>query len=58
MELKFKHEGPKYIVGGALEDQKITISLFTGVRKLMKTLTYDEFSEEVKKAFDSIEEIF
>ena len=57
MELKFKHKGENYAVEGLLEGKTLKISLDTGSRKFKKTFTYEEFPDEIKKAFDSVEDI-
>ena len=58
MELKFTHKELSYIVEGALKEGKISMSLTAGERKFARTLIYDEFPDEVKKAFGCVEDVF
>ena len=58
MSLKFKHEGENYVLEGTLEGQTMKISLATGSRKFEEIFTYEEFPDEIKKAFDCLREIF
>ena len=58
MEVTFKHEGPNYVVKGTLEGRTMKISLATADRKFKKTFTFEEFPDEIQRAFDDVEDFF
>ena len=54
----FKHEEPPLILEGILTDKTITLKLSSENNEYANDLTYEDFPENIKAAFDNLEDIF
>ena len=58
MEAKFVHKESDYVVEGMLEDKKVRINLFCGAKKFANVLTYEDFPDQLKKNYATLEDLF
>ena len=46
------------MVEGSLDKKVIKLNLFSGEKKFNRLLTFEEFPDEIKNTYDSVEDVF